>query len=137
MPEPPHGAVLGHFSEASRAQAEHLIQLKEEVEAQVARYPGSPALSRPLDGASVASSSHRSPKSGGWISSNRIVMQAARARRLRSRELIVAAAAGAASLAFHYPTRRDDHRAALQDQHEVAPRMTVRGNGSFALSCHF
>ena len=31
--------VFGHLSGASRARAEHLIQLKEEVEAQVARYP--------------------------------------------------------------------------------------------------
>ena len=31
---------FGHLSGASRARAEHLIQLKEEVEAQVARYPG-------------------------------------------------------------------------------------------------
>jgi probable phosphoglycerate mutase len=32
--------VFGHLSGATRARAEHLIQLKEEVEAQVARYPG-------------------------------------------------------------------------------------------------
>jgi len=32
--------VFGHLSEASHARAEHLIQLKEEVDAQVARYPG-------------------------------------------------------------------------------------------------
>src|SRR6476620_6238703 len=31
--------VFGHLSGASRARAEHLIQLKEEVEAQLARYP--------------------------------------------------------------------------------------------------
>jgi ribonuclease H / adenosylcobalamin/alpha-ribazole phosphatase len=32
--------VFGHLSGASRLRAEHLIQLKEDVEAQVARYPG-------------------------------------------------------------------------------------------------
>ena len=32
--------VFGHLSGASRARAEHLIRLKEQVEAQVARYPG-------------------------------------------------------------------------------------------------
>ena len=32
--------VFGHLSGTSRARAERLIQLKEEVEAQVARYPG-------------------------------------------------------------------------------------------------
>ncbi|HEX5608946.1 MAG TPA: reverse transcriptase-like protein [Solirubrobacterales bacterium] len=31
--------VFGHLTGASRARAEHLIQLKEEVEAQKARYP--------------------------------------------------------------------------------------------------
>jgi ribonuclease HI len=32
--------VYGHLTGATHARAEHLIQLKEEVEAQVARYPG-------------------------------------------------------------------------------------------------
>jgi hypothetical protein len=32
--------VVGHLTGVSRARAEHLIQLKEEVEAQKARYPG-------------------------------------------------------------------------------------------------
>jgi probable phosphoglycerate mutase len=32
--------VVGHLSGASRARTEHLLQLKEEVEAQVARYTG-------------------------------------------------------------------------------------------------
>jgi hypothetical protein len=32
--------VFGHLSGSSRARAKHLIKLKEEVEAQVARYPG-------------------------------------------------------------------------------------------------
>ena len=34
------GVVFGQLSGASRARAKHLIELKEEVEAQVARYPG-------------------------------------------------------------------------------------------------
>lgn len=38
--------VFGHLSGASRARAEHLIQLKEEVEAQVARYPGRVTFAR-------------------------------------------------------------------------------------------
>ena len=38
--------VFGHLSGASRARAEHLIQLKEEVEAQVARYPGRATFAR-------------------------------------------------------------------------------------------
>jgi ribonuclease H / adenosylcobalamin/alpha-ribazole phosphatase len=38
--------VFGHLSGASRARAEHLIQLKEEVEAQVARYPGRVTFTR-------------------------------------------------------------------------------------------
>jgi hypothetical protein len=37
---------LGHRSGASRARAEHLIRLKEEVEAQVARYPGRVTFAR-------------------------------------------------------------------------------------------
>jgi ribonuclease HI len=38
--------VFGHLSGASRARAEHLIQLKEEVEAQVARYRGRVTFAR-------------------------------------------------------------------------------------------
>jgi hypothetical protein len=38
--------VFGHLSGASRARAEHPIQLKEEVEAQVARYPGRVTFTR-------------------------------------------------------------------------------------------
>ena len=38
--------VFGHLSGASRARAEHLIQLKEEVEAQKARYPGGVRFAR-------------------------------------------------------------------------------------------
>lgn len=38
--------VFGHLSGASRARAEHLIQLKEEVEAQLARYPGRVTFAR-------------------------------------------------------------------------------------------
>src|ERR687892_2800893 len=38
--------VFGHLSGASRARAEHLIRLKEEVEAQVARYPGRVTFAR-------------------------------------------------------------------------------------------
>ena len=38
--------VFGHLSGASRARAEHLIQLKEEVEAQMARYPGRVTFTR-------------------------------------------------------------------------------------------
>lgn len=38
--------VFGHLSGASRARAEHLIQLKEEVEAQKARYPGRVTFAR-------------------------------------------------------------------------------------------
>ena len=38
--------VFGHLSGASRARAEHLIKLKEEVEAQVARYPGRVTFAR-------------------------------------------------------------------------------------------
>jgi hypothetical protein len=38
--------VFGHLSGAARARAEHLIQLKEEVEAQVARYPGRVTFAR-------------------------------------------------------------------------------------------
>ena len=38
--------VFGHLSGASRARAGHLIQLKEEVEAQVARYPGRVTFAR-------------------------------------------------------------------------------------------
>ena len=38
--------VFGHLSGASRAWAEHLIRLKEEVEAQVARYPGRVTFAR-------------------------------------------------------------------------------------------
>ena len=38
--------VVGHLTGASRARAEHLIQLKEEVEAQKARYPGRVTFAR-------------------------------------------------------------------------------------------
>jgi ribonuclease H / adenosylcobalamin/alpha-ribazole phosphatase len=38
--------VFGHLSGASRARAEHLIQLKEEVAPQVARYPGRVTFAR-------------------------------------------------------------------------------------------
>jgi ribonuclease HI len=38
--------VFGHLSGASRARAKHLIQLKEEVEAQVDRYPGRVTFAR-------------------------------------------------------------------------------------------
>ena len=38
--------VFGHLTGASRALAEHLIQLKEEVEAQKARYPGRVTFAR-------------------------------------------------------------------------------------------
>ena len=38
--------VFGHLSGASRARAEHLIRLKEEVEAQKARYPGRATFAR-------------------------------------------------------------------------------------------
>jgi len=38
--------VFGHLSGASRARAGHLIQLKEQVEAQVARYPGRVTFTR-------------------------------------------------------------------------------------------
>src|ERR1700759_4874861 len=38
--------VFGHLTGASRAQAEHLIQLKEEVEAQKNRYPGRVTFAR-------------------------------------------------------------------------------------------
>jgi ribonuclease HI len=38
--------VFGHLSGASRARAEHLIQFKEKVEAQVARYPGRVTFAR-------------------------------------------------------------------------------------------
>jgi ribonuclease HI len=38
--------VFGHLSGASRARAEHRIQLKKEVEAQVARYPGRVTFAR-------------------------------------------------------------------------------------------
>jgi hypothetical protein len=38
--------VFGHLSGASRARAEHLIRLKEEVEAQKARYPARVTLAR-------------------------------------------------------------------------------------------
>ena len=38
--------VIGHLTGASRARAEHLIQLKEEVEAQKARYSGRVTFAR-------------------------------------------------------------------------------------------
>jgi ribonuclease HI len=38
--------VVGHLTGASHARAEHLIQLKEEVEAQKARYPGGVRFAR-------------------------------------------------------------------------------------------
>jgi ribonuclease HI len=38
--------VFGHLSGASRARAEHLIRLKEEVEAEVARYQGRVTFAR-------------------------------------------------------------------------------------------
>jgi hypothetical protein len=38
--------VFGHLSGAWRARAAHLIQLKEDVEAQVARYPGRVTFAR-------------------------------------------------------------------------------------------
>jgi ribonuclease HI len=38
--------VVGHLTGVSRARAEHLIQLKEEVEAQKARYPGGVRFAR-------------------------------------------------------------------------------------------
>jgi anti-sigma-K factor RskA len=38
--------VFGHLSAASRARAEHVIQLKEEVEELVARYPGRVTFAR-------------------------------------------------------------------------------------------
>jgi ribonuclease H / adenosylcobalamin/alpha-ribazole phosphatase len=38
--------VAGHLTGASRARAEHLIQLKKEVEAQKARYPGGVRFAR-------------------------------------------------------------------------------------------
>jgi ribonuclease HI len=38
--------VVGHLTGASRARAEHLIQLKEEVEAQQDRYPGGVRFAR-------------------------------------------------------------------------------------------
>jgi ribonuclease H / adenosylcobalamin/alpha-ribazole phosphatase len=38
--------VFGHLSGKSRARAAHLIQLKEEVQAQVARYPGRVVFTR-------------------------------------------------------------------------------------------
>ena len=38
--------VVGHLTEASRARADHLIQLKKEVEAQKARYPGGVRFAR-------------------------------------------------------------------------------------------
>ena len=47
--------VFGHLSGASRPRAEHPIQLKEEVEAQVARYPGRVTFARiPRDRNGVA-----------------------------------------------------------------------------------
>jgi ribonuclease H / adenosylcobalamin/alpha-ribazole phosphatase len=38
--------VFGHLTGASRTLAEHLVQLKEEVEAQKARYPGQVTFAR-------------------------------------------------------------------------------------------
>ena len=38
--------VFGHLSGALQARAEHLVRLKEEVEAQIARYPGRVTLAR-------------------------------------------------------------------------------------------
>lgn len=38
--------AFGHLTGASRARAEHLIQLKDEVEAQKARYPGGVTFAR-------------------------------------------------------------------------------------------
>jgi hypothetical protein len=52
--------VFGHASGALRARAEHLIQLKEEVEAQVARYPGRvTSLGFPGSGTELPTSSRR------------------------------------------------------------------------------
>jgi hypothetical protein len=52
--------VFGHLSGASRARAEHLIQLKEEVDAQVARYPGRVTFARiPRSGTELPTSSRR------------------------------------------------------------------------------
>ena len=55
--------VFGHLSGASRARAEHLIQLKQEVEAQLARYPGgSRSLGFPGSGTELPTSSRRTAR---------------------------------------------------------------------------
>ena len=55
--------VFGHLSGASRARAEHLIQLKEEIEAQVARNPGRVTFARiPGSGTELPTSSRRTAR---------------------------------------------------------------------------